>query len=357
MKILVIAPSWVGDMMMSHSLYRTLKVRHPHATIDVMAPEWCRALLSRMPEVAQIWTMPIGHGQLALFERRRLGIQLRSERYQRAYILPNSFKSALIPFFARIPHRIGWRGEMRYGLLNDWRILKPAAFPMMVQRYVALADDVSDMKTQALSAAHLPQAFLWPQLQVTEKAVAEVKAVFSLKNDPPLIGFCPGAEFGPAKRWPHYHYAALAQTLIEKGYQIVLLGSAQDKHTGQKIRSALNPKAQEHCHDFTGHTSLEQAIDLIAACGAIVTNDSGLMHIAAALNQPLVALYGPSNPDFTPPLSPKARVIRLISGYHKIRKGDDSDGYHDSLIRITPEQVMAALQTLCDTSHPDEAQE
>ncbi len=355
--MLVIAPSWVGDMMMSHSLYRTLKVRQPPAIIDVIAPEWCHALLLRMPEVSQIWTMPIGHGQLALFKRRRLGIQLRSERYQRAYILPNSFKSALIPFFAHIPHRIGWRGEMRYGLLNDCRILNPAAFPMMVQRYVALADNIADIKTQALSAAHLPQPFLRPYLQVTEKAVAEVKAVFSLKNDTPLIGFCPGAEFGPAKRWPHYHYSALAQTLIEKGYQIVLLGSAKDKETGCKIISALNQKAKEYCHDLIGHTSLAQAIDLIAACSAIVTNDSGLMHIAAALNQPLVALYGPSNPDFTPPLSPNAQVIRLISGYHKIRKGDDSEGYHDSLIRITPEQVMANLQTLCDAAHPDEAQE
>lgn len=330
--------------MMSQSLYRTLKVFYPNAKIDVMAPQWCRSLLLRMPEVHQALNMPIGHGKLALCERRRLGIKLRSKHYQRAYILPNSFKSALIPFFAHIPHRIGWRGEMRYGLLNDLRILNPSLLPMMVQRYVALAYHSSDIKTQDNVSAYLSQSLLLPQLQVTGKEVEDIKARFFLKNEKPIIGFCPGAEFGPAKRWPHYHYSSLAERLIEQGYNIVLLGSAQDKATGIKIKKALNRKAQEDCHDLTAQTSLEQAVAVIAACCAIVSNDSGLMHIAAALNKPLVALYGPSDPDFTPPLSKKARVIRLISGYHKIRKGDNAEGYHDSLIRITPEQVMATLK-------------
>ncbi|HFZ1899700.1 TPA: ADP-heptose--LPS heptosyltransferase RfaF [Serratia marcescens] len=342
MKILVIGPSWVGDMMMSQSLYRTLKAEYPSAEIDVMAPAWCRPLLARMPEVNQALAMPLGHGALGLGERRRLGRALRANRYDRAYVLPNSFKSALVPFFADIPQRTGWRGEMRYGLLNDVRVLDKAAFPLMVQRYVALAYD----KGRVQRADDLPQPLLWPQLRVSDEEIADTTAAFNLTDSWPIVGFCPGAEFGPAKRWPHYHYAALAQRLIESGYQIALFGSAKDHEAGEQIRAALQEDARDFCLNLAGKTQLEQAVILIAACRAVVSNDSGLMHVAAALNKPLIALYGPSSPDFTPPLSDKARVIRLISGYHKVRKGDAEQGYHQSLIDIQPQQVLDALTPL-----------
>ena len=342
MKILVIGPSWVGDMMMSQSLYRTLKAEYPTAEIDVMAPAWCRPLLARMPEVNQALAMPLGHGALGLGERRRLGRALRANRYDRAYVLPNSFKSALVPFFADIPQRTGWRGEMRYGLLNDVRVLDKAAFPLMVQRYVALAYD----KGRIQRADDLPQPLLWPQLQVSDEEIADTTAAFNLTDSRPIVGFCPGAEFGPAKRWPHYHYATLAQRLIENGYQIALFGSAKDHEAGEQIRAALQEDARDFCLNLAGKTQLEQAVILIAACRAVVSNDSGLMHVAAALNKPLIALYGPSSPDFTPPLSDKARVIRLISGYHKVRKGDAEQGYHQSLIDIQPQQVLDALTPL-----------
>ncbi|HCD7745241.1 TPA: ADP-heptose--LPS heptosyltransferase RfaF [Serratia marcescens] len=342
MKILVIGPSWVGDMMMSQSLYRTLKAEYPSAEIDVMAPAWCRPLLARMPEVNQALAMPLGHGALGLGERRRLGRALRANRYDRAYVLPNSFKSALVPFFADIPQRTGWRGEMRYGLLNDVRVLDKAAFPLMVQRYVALAYD----KGRIQRADDLPQPLLWPRLQVSDEEIADTTAAFNLTDSRPIVGFCPGAEFGPAKRWPHYHYAALAQRLIESGYQIALFGSAKDHEAGEQIRAALQEDARAFCLNLAGKTQLEQAVILIAACRAVVSNDSGLMHVAAALNKPLIALYGPSSPDFTPPLSDKARVIRLISGYHKVRKGDAEQGYHQSLIDIQPQQVLDALTPL-----------
>ncbi|MTD28884.1 ADP-heptose--LPS heptosyltransferase RfaF [Erwinia sorbitola] len=343
MKILVIGPSWVGDMMMSQSLYRTLKAEHPDAVIDVMAPAWCRPLLSRMPEVNQAVAMPLGHGALEIAERRRLGKMLKANGYDRAFVLPNSFKSALIPFFADIPRRTGWRGEMRYGLLNDLRKLDKSAFPLMVQRYVALAYD----KTRIHSASDLPQPLLWPQLAVQDAEKQAAISAFGLASGRPMIGFCPGAEFGPAKRWPHYHYATLAQRLIDQGYQVVLFGSAKDHDTGQQILATLADDSRQHCRNLAGETQLEQAVILLAACDAVVSNDSGLMHIAAALNRPLVALYGPSSPDFTPPLSDKARVIRLITGYHKVRKGDADEGYHQSLIDITPERVMTELETLC----------
>ena len=350
MKILVIGPSWVGDMMMSQSLYRTLKAAEPDAVIDVMAPAWCRPLLSRMPEVNEALAMPLGHGALGLGERRRLGKALRSKGYDRAYVLPNSFKSALVPFFADIKTRTGWRGEMRYGLLNDLRVLDKAAWPLMVERYVALAYD----KQRFTRASELPHPLLWPKLQVQEEEKRVAAAQFGLTADRPVVGFCPGAEFGPAKRWPHYHYAALAQQLIDEGYQIALFGSAKDKETGEQILDSLQPHSREHCHNLAGETQLEQAVILLAHCCAVISNDSGLMHIAAALDRPLVALYGPSSPDFTPPLSDKARVIRLITGYHKVRKGEAEEGYHQSLIDIKPARVIAELKTLLGESREEE---
>lgn len=243
MKILVIGPSWVGDMMMSQSLYRTLQARYPQAIIDVMAPAWCRPLLSRMPEVNEAIPMPLGHGALEIGERRKLGHSLREKRYDRAYVLPNSFKSALVPFFAGIPHRTGWRGEMRYGLLNDVRVLDKEAWPLMVERYVALAYDKGVMRT----AQDLPQPLLWPQLQVSEGEKSYTCNQFSLSSERPMIGFCPGAEFGPAKRWPHYHYAELAKQLIDEGYQVVLFGSAKDHEAGNEILAALNTEQQAWC--------------------------------------------------------------------------------------------------------------
>ncbi|WP_413741972.1 ADP-heptose--LPS heptosyltransferase RfaF [Sodalis sp. RH15] len=341
MKILVIGPSWVGDMMMSQSLYRSIKDLHPAAEIDVMAPAWCRPLLNRMPEVRRALPMPLGHGTLQLGERRRLGRELRDERYDRALILPNSFKSALVPFFAGIPIRTGWRGEMRYGLLNDLRVLDKTAFPLMVQRYVALA-----YPPTVRSAKALPNPLPWPRLRVDENESTTAVSEFGLDNGRPLVGFCPGAEFGPAKRWPHYHYATLAKSLIDGGDQIVLFGSAKDRQAGDEIIALLPANERPYCRNLAGATALEQAVILIAACRAVVSNDSGLMHVAAALGRPLVALYGPSSPDFTPPLSHQARVIRLITGYQRVRKGDGDQGYHQSLIDIQPEQVMAELDTL-----------
>ncbi|MGV3346091.1 ADP-heptose--LPS heptosyltransferase RfaF [Enterobacteriaceae bacterium LUAb1] len=344
MKILVIGPSWVGDMMMSHSLYRTIKALHPDAIIDVMAPAWCRPLLSHMPEINEAVPMPLGHGVLAPGKRYQLGKQLQNRCYDHAFVLPGSFKSALVPFFARIPRRTGWRGEMRYGLLNDLRVLDKTAFPLMVERYVALAYPAARIQ----QASDLPQPLLWPHLQISRTEIRQAVQQFALSDDRPVIGFCPGAEFGPAKRWPHYHYAALAQSLTEAGYQVLLFGSVKDQTTGKQIVQHLPQSLRQYCRNLAGETRLDQAIALLACCRAVVSNDSGLMHIAAALEKPLVALYGPSSPDFTPPLSHHARVIRLMSGYHKVRKGAGDEGYHQSLIDIQPEQVMNELTCLLD---------
>ncbi|OCG08914.1 ADP-heptose--LPS heptosyltransferase [Gilliamella sp. wkB178] len=348
MKTLIIGPSWVGDMMMSQSLYRTLKQLNPENEIDVMAPAWCRALLNKMPEVNQAIAMPLGHGEFALGKRRQLGKSLRGEHYDQAIVLPNSFKSALIPFFAEIPKRTGWQGEMRYVLLNDMRKLDKKAWPLMVQRYVALAYPKHEVHT----ADDLPQPLLWPKLEVQADEVTAALTSFEIPQDAPLIGFCPGAEFGPAKRWPDYHYAALADLLVRQHAKILIFGSANDREVGDNIIAKMTHG--EECINLAGKTQLEQAINLIAACKAIVTNDSGLMHVAAAVDRPLVALYGPSSPEFTPPLSNKAEVIRLITGYQRVRHGDAEQGYHQSLIDIKPEAVFETLMKLivrCEKSN------
>ena len=243
-------------------------------------------------------------------------------------------------------------GALRYRLKNIMKPEKKRTGAILVgltlfvlalcSGYVALAYDKGIMRT----AQDLPQPLLWPQLQVSEGEKSYTCNQFSLSSERPMIGFCPGAEFGPAKRWPHYHYAELAKQLIDEGYQVVLFGSAKDHEAGNEILAALNTEQQAWCRNLAGETQLDQAVILIAACKAIVTNDSGLMHVAAALNRPLVALYGPSSPDFTPPLSHKARVIRLITGYHKVRKGDAAEGYHQSLIDITPQRVLEELNSL-----------
>lgn len=343
MNILVIGPSWVGDMMMSHSLYQQLKAQYPNCQIDVMAPDWCRPLLARMPEVRKAISMPIGHGSFSLCERYQLGKSLRNQ-YDMAIVLPNSLKSAFVPLFAKIAKRRGWKGESRYFFLNDLRSNKND-YPMMVQRYVALAFEKATVPT----AQQLPIAY--PYLTTDSEQIEQTKAKFEKQlayaENRPAIGFCPGAEFGPAKRWPHYHYATLAKMLIEQGYSVRLFGSKKDEAAGEQIRLALPENLQRYCLNLAGQTDLNQAVDLIADCKAVVSNDSGLMHIAAALNKPLVALYGPTSPQYTPPLSENVVIIRLIEGgLIKIRKGDGAEGYHQSLIDIEPQMVMEKLQAL-----------
>ena len=271
MNILVISPSWVGDMMMSHALYQQLKVQYPDCQIDVMAPDWCRPLLARMPEVRKAISMPIGHGDFRLRERFQLGKSLLNQ-YDMAIVLPNSLKSAFIPLFAKIPVRRGWKGESRYFLLNDLRANKND-YPMMVQRYVALAFE----KGQVPTVQNLP--LIYPYLQTQAVEIEATKAKFSrLLNQAEnrhAIGFCPGAEFGPAKRWPHYHYAKLAEMLIEKGYSVQLFGSKKDQEAGEQIRQSLPENLQPYCLNLAGLTDLNQAVDLIADC-VVWTNESCL---------------------------------------------------------------------------------
>ncbi|WMY94811.1 MAG: lipopolysaccharide heptosyltransferase II [Arsenophonus sp.] len=348
MKILVIAPTWVGDMMMAQSLFRTLKALHSNITIDVMASNWCYELLEKMPEVHNSILMPLNRGSLAFFQRYKIGINLRKKKYDQAYILPNSFKSALVPFFANIPLRIGWRGENRYWLINDMRLLNIIAFPQMVQRYVALAYP-SDLVNNGNS---IPKPILWPKISVSDSEKIKSKQIFQISDKLPIIGICPGAASGFAKCWPYYHYAKLTELLYSVyGYQVLIFGSKQDYNIGYAIWKSISLNSQRNCLNIVGKTTLIEAANLLASCAAVVTNDSGLMHIAAALNIPIVALYGPTSPNFTPPLSNKVKIIYFKNKNDIKRIVKKNNYYHKSLINIKPVKVINELINLLNLEH------
>jgi len=276
----------------------TLKQAEPECRIDVLAPAWTFSLLERMPEVAKAIAMPLTHGQFGLSGRFNLGKQLNTENYDQAIVLPNSWKSALIPFFAAIPVRTGYIGECRWGLLNDARKLDKRTLTMTVQRFVALGLPKN---------AKLPPDYPLPALKVEGSRKQAVVEKFGLTLSDKILALCPGAEYGSAKRWLASHYAEVARQKIGQGWQVWLFGSDKDKDSAEQI----NRETSGLCTDFTGTTSLAEAVDLMSLVNTVVTNDSGLMHVAAALDKKIIALYGSSDPGFTPPLNPKATVISL----------------------------------------------
>ncbi len=336
MRILIIGPSWVGDMVMAQTLFQCLKVRHPDCVIDVLAPEWSRPILERMPEVRQALSFPLGHGALELATRRKIGKSLKGQ-YDQAILLPNSLKSALVPFFADIPTRTGWRGEFRYGLLNDVRRLDKAQYPLMIERFMALAFE---------PGAVLPQPYPRPALRIDPASREAALAKFGLALDRPVLVLCPGAEFGEAKRWPSEHYAKVAEMKIREGWQVWLFGSKKDHPVGEAIRDRLIPGLREESVNLSGDTSLAEAIDLMSCADAVVSNDSGLMHVAAALNRPLVAVYGSTSPGFTPPLADHVEVVRLGLDCSPCFERTCRFGHYNCLRLLEPQRVSDALNKL-----------
>ncbi|HQS58412.1 MAG: lipopolysaccharide heptosyltransferase II [Gallionellales bacterium 35-53-114] len=325
-KILVIAPSWVGDTMLMHPLLARLKQRHPDSFIDVLAPAWTEELLRQMPEVSNTITNPFPHGSLQLAARFSLGMQLRNRYYDQAIVLPNSLKSALVPFFAGIPIRTGYVGEMRYGLLNDARKLDKHALPLMVERFAQLAE----LPRDAISRP-LPQ----PRLLVSQEQSQPVLDKFGLTLEKPVAVFCPGAEYGPAKRWPIPYFAELAQHLQQQGYAVWIVGSRKEQEIGDKIVALGNLSTRNLC----GSTSLGDAISLLSCASLVVSNDSGLMHIAAALDRPMLALYGSSSPGFTPPLSQQAQILKIDIACSPCFKRECPLGHFKCMKNLTPQMV------------------
>lgn len=330
-KILIVGPSWVGDMVMAQSLFIALKADNPEVLIDVLAMDWTRPLLQRMPEVNQAISMPVSHGVFGWTMRKQLGKKLAQNNYDQAIVLPNSWKSALIPWFAGIPIRTGWRGEMRYGLLNDVRKLDKAALPMMVQRFVSLA--------YSASQSHAAPSYQAPLMQAQPVSEAIVP---QLEKDQKRLILCPGAEFGPAKQWPPEYYAEVAQLLLEKGWQVLVLGSKADRDAAEQISDQISAD-RSRFFNLAGQTRLEDAIDLLATADWVVSNDSGLMHIAAALQRPLVVLYGPTSPSFTPPLADNAHIMRIDVDCGPCFQRVCPEGHHKCLRGISVENVLKEI--------------
>lgn len=297
-KILIISPTWIGDIIIAQSLFKYLKCQDSETIIDILAPVWSHELYSIMPEINEIFAMPFGHSQFHLKKRWQLGKSLRTGKYHQAIILPNSWKSAVIPFAARIPVRTGWLGEMRFGLLNDWRILNKKKYPMMVQRFLMLGN------TKTLANKNLDWQSFQPSLVPSCNHKNTIK---NLNEEKSLLILCPGAAYGPAKRWPSEYFAEIANYKKSKDWQIVLLGSQSDKSMGLQIQKLT----KNACIDLIGKTSLLEALNVLASATLVISNDSGLMHLTAALDRPLIALYGSSSPEFTPPLSVKAKIVYL----------------------------------------------
>ncbi len=325
--ILVVGPSWVGDMVMAQALFMRLRQRHPNAAIDVLAPGWSLPILARMPEVRAGIELPLKHGEFGWSERRRIGRALRDRRYAQAIVLPNSWKSALVPFFAGIPRRTGYQREARYVLLNDLRRLDKTILPTTVQQYLALGEE---------AAPSQPPAIPQPRLRAEPARIEALRRELNLDPDRPAIALMPGAEYGPAKRW--VYYPELAGRLAAEGKQVWVFGSAKEKDLGAEI-------AQErpHIHDLCGRTQLADVVDLLAAADAAVSNDSGLMHVASAVGTRLIAIYGSSSPKMTPPLSQAAKVLYLDLECSPCFERECPLGHLNCLRQISVDQVLAAL--------------
>jgi heptosyltransferase II len=338
LRILIVAPSWIGDTLLAQPLLRRLHDRLGNVILEALAPPWCAPLLARMPEVDAVIAAPFAHGELKLRARWKLGRELANRNYDQAIVLPNSFKSALIPFFADIPLRAGYVGELRYGLLNLVHKLDKAKLPLMAERYAQLAEKPATQLQRPLPAV---------RLEADPVNTARNTARLGLDRSRPIAAFCPGAEYGPAKRWPARHFAALARELTGRGYAIWLIGSDKDAELGEEIRV----QSGDACANLCGKTDLAAAIDLIACARLVVSNDSGLMHVAAALGKPLVALYGSSSPEHTPPLSlssqpGSARIARIDIACSPCYARICPLGHFKCMNDLLPEQVLTEIDRL-----------
>tara|TARA_R110002072_G_scaffold1369_17_gene11468 strand:+ start:8830 stop:9837 length:1008 start_codon:yes stop_codon:yes gene_type:complete len=296
-RILIVGPSWVGDMVMSQVLYKLLRQRWADCEIDVLAPPAALPLVTRMGEINRGIRFDLAHGELGLGKRFAFGESLKRNHYTRAIVLPNSLKSAVVPFAADIPIRTGFRGEYRYFLINDMRLMSKRRLPKMIDRFAALG----------AKPGQLIQDLPYPELMIDKSNLDELLSTLDLTLDRPVLGLCPGAEFGDSKKWPEAHYGNLAKKALAAGYRVWIFGGPGDVKTAESIQLA----GGAGCVNLAGKTSLLDVVDLISVCDQVVSNDSGLMHIAAAVGVQTTVVYGSTSPEFTPPLTDSLDIVSL----------------------------------------------
>jgi heptosyltransferase-2 len=342
-RILIIAPNWIGDAVMSEPLLAKLKTLFPQSNIDVLASPWVAPIYRACTEVNEVIEADLVHKQLQWSLRKQLAKLVQAQQYNACFVLPNSLKSAIIPWLAKVPLRIGYRGEMRYGFINR-ALDNPSKInrPPMVQHYLALSRLLGQdiVSTVDMTAE--------PRLEISSQASIAVSKKLSQSSidQESIYVLCPGAEYGVTKRWPADHFARLAQSLLstEPGAQIILLGSKSDQAIAQTISAQANNLPQ--IHNWCGTTSLDEAIALIGMCRALISNDSGLMHIAAALKIPQVAIFGSSDPQHTPPLSNKASILYLNLPCSPCHKRECPLGHLKCLKDISPTMVLDSVKAL-----------
>ncbi len=334
MNILVFSPAWVGDMVMAQTLFKVLHQQYPDVTLDVIAPPWPYDLLQRMPEVNNHYKIAVQRGAFSWQARRDIADNIKDKQYDWAITMPVTWKSALNGYWSGALRRTGFLGEMRFGLLNDWRQLDTKKLPYMVQRYVSLGLD---------SSAPIPElnAISKPQLAVDKNNITHWLQQLNITQRKPIVALMPGAEFGPAKRWSTENYALIARHLIESGCQVLILGSPKDFATAEDIVLKSGVPLLNLC----GKTSLLDAVDILSCVNLAISNDSGLMHIAAAVNIPQIAIYRSSTPEFTPPLNSKAIVLQAEFNHStvnriKLKSLEGIEGFTD----VSVESVLAAIQ-------------
>jgi len=320
-------------MVMAQTLYKLLRQRRPDVSIDVLAPPATLPLVTRMAEIDRGLPFEVGHGELRWGYRQTTARRLQQADYTQAIILPNSLKSALVPWLAGIPVRTGFRGEFRYGLVNDMRLLDKVRLPRMIDRFVTLG--------LPINAA--PPAISFPELQVDLENQVQLLASLGLDPADKILGLCPGAEFGDAKRWPAEHYAAVAEMAIAQGMQVWIFGGPGDQAAAQEIRAGVSAAHQSRLVDLTGKTKLVDAIDLLSLCQLVISNDSGLMHVAAAVGCPTAVVYGSTSPAFTPPLTNKLHILSNPLDCSPCFKRTCPLGHKNCLNQLLPTQFASII--------------
>lgn len=327
--LLLVGPSWVGDMVMAASLVEVLRMREPGRPIDVLAPPAALPIARMIPGVRRTIPLGLGHGQLGLVARWRVGRDLREEGYGKAIILPRAFKAAIPPFAARIPERVGYRGEMRSALLTDARPDSARKTARTIDRFVALALPEG---TPTLSPR--------PRLILPDGMMDSAQAKFPLPGEGPVMVLCPGAEYGPAKRWPAEKFAALAVLAVKAGYRVRVLGSPKDAEAATTIATTSGVAVD----NLVGRTNLLEAAAILATADVVISNDSGLMHVAGAFERRLVVVYGASSEKMTPPAGRRARALGLDLPCRPCHKRECPLGTLACLNGISPQDVFDAAE-------------
>ena len=328
-RILVVAQAWVGDVVLSQTLYALLKRQQPDTSIDVVAPNWAGALLKRMPQVSRHIPLDVRHGQPGLWRQWAAARHLDAE-YRQAIVIPRSVKAALLPWAAGIKKRVGFDSGMRSGFINDSRPRPPDIMARMAQ--LASPGPID------------PGSIPHPRLKVDPEKAIDILRQWEIGPNEPVVGLMPGAAYGRTKEWGAESFAQLAATLAKHGNRICVVGTSKDRPLGEIIARAEPERIMNLC----GETTLDQAVLLISKFAVAICNDSGLMHVAAAVNTPVIGIYGPTSPDTHPPLTDARKILSVRTLCSPCHQRICPYGHHACMTRITPEQVHAAVLALLD---------